>query len=82
MPLDLEKRLKGTRSKAIFQELLTNSLHFPLANIILERSNLRRNTLCRANFITPNFVIPATLLGGNPARNCLKSWMPDKSIRA
>lgn len=36
MQLDLEKRLKGTRSRAIFQELLTNSLHFPLANIILE----------------------------------------------
>ena len=30
----------------------------------------------------PNSVIPATLLGGNPACNCLKSWMPDKSIRA
>jgi adenylate cyclase len=36
MQLDLEKRLKGTRSRTIVQELLTNSLHFPLANIILE----------------------------------------------
>jgi len=28
------------------------------------------------------FVIPETVLIGNPACNELKSWMPDKSIRA
>jgi hypothetical protein len=28
------------------------------------------------------FVIPAAILGGNPGSNCLKSWMPDKGIRA
>jgi hypothetical protein len=36
----------------------------------------------RANCKSPNSVIPATLLGGNPVCNSLKSWMPDKSIRA
>ncbi len=33
---ELEKRLKGTRKAAIIRELLTNSIHFPLANTILE----------------------------------------------
>jgi hypothetical protein len=28
------------------------------------------------------FVIPVAILGGNPDFNCLKSWMPDKGIRA
>lgn len=36
MPLEIENRLKGSLAGAIWQELFTNSLHFPLANIILE----------------------------------------------
>jgi len=27
-------------------------------------------------------VIPAMILGGNPDCNLLKSWMPDRNIRA
>ena len=34
--MEIEKRLKGTRAGAISQELFTNSIHFPLANIFLE----------------------------------------------
>ena len=33
---ELESRLEGSFSAHVFQELLTNSIHFPLANIILE----------------------------------------------
>ncbi|GAK50395.1 adenylyl cyclase class-3/4/guanylyl cyclase [Candidatus Moduliflexus flocculans] len=36
MQFEIEKRLKGSLKGAIWQELFTNSLHFPLANIILE----------------------------------------------
>lgn len=36
MQLEIEKRLKGSFAGAVWQELFTNSLHFPLANIILE----------------------------------------------
>lgn len=34
--MDLESRLRGTRRGYIVEELFTNSLHFPLANIFLE----------------------------------------------
>lgn len=34
--MDLDSRLRGTRGGHILEELLTNSIHFPLANIILE----------------------------------------------
>lgn len=33
---ELEKRIKGTRNGEIIRELFTNSIHFPLANTILE----------------------------------------------
>src|SRR5512136_2762434 len=33
---ELEKRIKGTPNGEIVRELFTNSIHFPLANAILE----------------------------------------------
>ncbi len=33
---ELELRLQGSPKKYFFEELLTNSIHFPLANILLE----------------------------------------------
>jgi class 3 adenylate cyclase len=36
MAADIEARLRGTRRGHIFQEFLTNSAHFPLANLFLE----------------------------------------------
>ncbi|MBD3306906.1 adenylate/guanylate cyclase domain-containing protein [candidate division KSB3 bacterium] len=33
---EVERRLKGTPQNHILEELLTNSIHFPLANLILE----------------------------------------------
>ncbi|MBU2512745.1 adenylate/guanylate cyclase domain-containing protein [bacterium] len=34
--MEIEQRLKGTRKRAVFQELFMNSIHFPLANVFLE----------------------------------------------
>jgi adenylate cyclase len=34
--MQIERRIKGSRRECIAQEWLTNSVHFPLANIILE----------------------------------------------
>lgn len=36
MSLIIQNRLKGTRNDAVISELLTNTIHFPIANIILE----------------------------------------------
>ena len=36
MSLDIEKRLHGTQKNSVVTELFTNTIHFPIANIILE----------------------------------------------
>jgi len=36
MSLNIEKRLHGTQKNSIITELFTNTIHFPIANIILE----------------------------------------------
>jgi hypothetical protein len=75
--------------------------YFSRAGVIRERYCQFVNTPYTAVFLvmkgkdkSPNYVVPATLLGGktkfnvhkvkldvhNPVCNCLKSWLPDKSI--
>lgn len=36
MSLNIEKRLHGTQKSSIITELFSNTIHFPIANIILE----------------------------------------------
>jgi adenylate cyclase len=36
MDIEINRRLKGTRKKAILQELFMNTIHFPIAIVILE----------------------------------------------
>ena len=59
---------------------------FNLKSLILDKAVSRKARQERrgdqAILMHSQLVIPAAILSGNPGSNSLKSWMPDKDIRA
>lgn len=62
MLTELEKRLIGTPTRHIIEELFTNSIHFPIANTILEMLLVSGNPLSYLLKIDPYVIIVACVI--------------------